>query len=85
MSVRANCWDTQSNTPPSAAFDLTRAGIGYVLLRLPVGQLQCSFRQPDSSKCVVACVGLSQDRASLELANLQAALRLSGKAADGPE
>ena len=33
MSRRANCWDTQSNISPSAAFGLTRAGIGVMPLR----------------------------------------------------
>ena len=28
-----NCWDTQSNISPSAAFGLTRAGIGVMPLR----------------------------------------------------
>jgi putative transposase len=33
MSRRGNCWDTQSNISLSAAFDLTRAGIGVMPLR----------------------------------------------------
>ena len=33
MSRRGNCWDTQSNISPSAAFGLTRAGIGVMPLR----------------------------------------------------
>lgn len=33
MSGKGNCWDTQSNIPPSAAFGLTRAGIGEMPLR----------------------------------------------------
>ena len=33
MSRRGNCWDTQSNIELSAAFDLTRAGIGVMPLR----------------------------------------------------
>ena len=32
MSRKGNCWDTQSNIAPSAAFGLTRAGIGVVPL-----------------------------------------------------
>ena len=30
---KGDCWDTQSNIAPSAAFGLTRAGIGVVPLR----------------------------------------------------
>ena len=33
MSRRGNCWDTQSNICPSAAFGLTRAGTGVMPLR----------------------------------------------------
>ena len=33
MSRKGNCWDTQSNISPSAAFGLTRAGIGVMPLR----------------------------------------------------
>ncbi len=33
MSRKGNCWDTQSRIPLSAAFGLTRAGIGVVPLR----------------------------------------------------
>ena len=33
MSRKGDCWDTQSNIAPSAAFGLTRAGIGVVPLR----------------------------------------------------
>ena len=33
MSRRGNCWDTQSTIGPSAAFCLTRAGIGEMPLR----------------------------------------------------
>ncbi len=45
MSRRGNCWDTQSTMGPSAACGLTRAGIGEMPLRRPVGQLQRSPRQ----------------------------------------
>ena len=33
MSRKGNCWDTQSNICPSAAFGLTRAGTGVMPLR----------------------------------------------------
>jgi transposase InsO family protein len=33
MSRKGNCWDTQSNITMSAAFGLTRAGIGVMPLR----------------------------------------------------
>ena len=33
MNRRGNCWDTQSNISLSAAFGLTRAGIGVMPLR----------------------------------------------------
>ena len=33
MSRKGNCWDTQSNISLSAAFGLTRAGIGVMPLR----------------------------------------------------
>ena len=33
MSRKGNCWDTQSTIGPSAAFCLTRAGIGEMPLR----------------------------------------------------
>jgi hypothetical protein len=33
MSRRGNCWDTQFKISLSAAFGLTRAGIGVVPLR----------------------------------------------------